>query len=89
MYNRDKSHETSIQSLTFHSKLIKIVDWIITYGIHNQLILGYRNGHDLADTAVKAIEGGALTSNANPSRSTLIIHSVQRVRIFYLSFSKN
>ncbi|XP_037031586.1 uncharacterized protein LOC119071060 isoform X12 [Bradysia coprophila] len=42
------------------------------------VVNGYQNGQDLADTAVKAIEGGALTSSANPSRSTLIIHSVQR-----------
>ncbi|XP_037031584.1 uncharacterized protein LOC119071060 isoform X10 [Bradysia coprophila] len=48
------------------------------------VVNGYQNGQDLADTAVKAIEGGALTSSANPSRSTLIIHSVQRKdRPFY------
>ncbi|XP_037031581.1 uncharacterized protein LOC119071060 isoform X7 [Bradysia coprophila] len=45
------------------------------------VVNGYQNGQDLADTAVKAIEGGALTSSANPSRSTLIIHSVQRVEL--------
>lgn len=41
--------------------------------------LGYQNGHDLADTAIRALEGGALNANGNPSKSTLIIHSVQRV----------
>lgn len=43
--------------------------------------LGYQNGNtDIADTAIKALEGGALlNANGNPSKSTLIIHSVQRV----------
>lgn len=48
--------------------------------------LGYQNGNnnDIADTAIKALEGGALLNNANgnPSKSTLIIHSVQRVSGF-------
>lgn len=35
----------------------------------------------MADTAIRALEGGALSYNGNPSKSTLIIHSVQRVRI--------
>lgn len=39
---------------------------------------GMHHGKDLADAAIKAIEQGALSS-ANPSKSTLIIHSVQRV----------
>lgn len=44
------------------------------------LHLGIANGGDLADTAIRALEGGALSSyNGNPSKSTLIIHSVQRV----------
>lgn len=34
----------------------------------------------MADTAIRALEGGALSYNGNPSKSTLIIHSVQRVR---------
>ncbi|XP_055906547.1 uncharacterized protein LOC129941823 isoform X11 [Eupeodes corollae] len=37
-----------------------------------------RNGADLADAAVRALQDGALTNNGNPSKSTLIIHSVQR-----------
>ncbi|XP_059622274.1 uncharacterized protein LOC132265573 isoform X5 [Phlebotomus argentipes] len=39
-----------------------------------------QNGHqgDIVDTAIKALEGGALHNNGHPSRSTLIIHSVQR-----------
>lgn len=37
------------------------------------------NGTDLVDSAMKAIEGGALYTSGNPSKSTLIIHSVQRV----------
>ncbi|XP_037031575.1 uncharacterized protein LOC119071060 isoform X2 [Bradysia coprophila] len=54
------------------------------------VVNGYQNGQDLADTAVKAIEGGALTSSANPSRSTLIIHSVQRKdRPFYYTVELN
>lgn len=44
-------------------------------------ILGISNGGDLADTAIRALEGGALSYNGNPSKSTLIIHSVQRVSI--------
>lgn len=45
-------------------------------------IPGVANGAtDLADTAIRALEGGALSYNGNPSKSTLIIHSVQRVRI--------
>ncbi|XP_055317774.1 uncharacterized protein LOC129576560 isoform X8 [Sitodiplosis mosellana] len=39
---------------------------------------GVQNGGDLADTAIRALEGGALSYNGNPSKSTLIIHSVQR-----------
>lgn len=41
-----------------------------------------RNGADLADAAIRALEDGALTTNGNPSKSTLIIHSVQRVSFF-------
>lgn len=41
--------------------------------------IGITNGTDLADTAIRALEGGALNYNGNPSKSTLIIHSVQRV----------
>ncbi|XP_034477636.1 uncharacterized protein LOC117784108 isoform X10 [Drosophila innubila] len=39
-----------------------------------------RNGADLADAAVRALQDGALsgTSGGQPSKSTLIIHSVQR-----------
>ncbi|KQS62140.1 uncharacterized protein LOC6547098 isoform X14 [Drosophila erecta] len=40
-----------------------------------------RNGADLADAAVKALQDGALSSSGSggqPSKSTLIIHSVQR-----------
>ncbi|KAH8402273.1 hypothetical protein KR009_010968 [Drosophila setifemur] len=40
-----------------------------------------RNGADLADAAVRALQDGALSSTGNggqPSKSTLIIHSVQR-----------
>lgn len=49
--------------------------------------LGVANGGDLADTAIRALEGGALSSyNSNPSKSTLIIHSVQRVSIYILLF---
>ncbi|GAB0086889.1 uncharacterized protein DMENIID0001_011000 [Sergentomyia squamirostris] len=33
---------------------------------------------DIVDTAIKALEGGALHNNGHPSKSTLIIHSVQR-----------
>lgn len=43
--------------------------------------IGVANGADLADTAIRALEGGALAYNGNPSKSTLIIHSVQRVSI--------
>jgi hypothetical protein len=43
----------------------------LTNGVHG-------HGQDLADAAIKAIERGAL-STGNPSKSTLIIHSVQRV----------
>ncbi|KAH8283684.1 hypothetical protein KR018_012070 [Drosophila ironensis] len=41
-----------------------------------------RNGADLADAAVRALQDGALSgsgSGGQPSKSTLIIHSVQRV----------
>lgn len=42
--------------------------------------LGYTNGGDLANTAIRALEDGALSANGSqPSKSTLIIHSVQRV----------
>ncbi|XP_013097649.2 uncharacterized protein LOC106080706 isoform X12 [Stomoxys calcitrans] len=38
-----------------------------------------RNGSNLADAAVRALQEGALnTTNGQPSKSTLIIHSVQR-----------
>ncbi|XP_052843297.1 uncharacterized protein LOC128256758 isoform X18 [Drosophila gunungcola] len=37
-----------------------------------------RNGADLADAAVRALQDGALSGSGQPSRSTLIIHSVQR-----------
>ncbi|KRJ99912.1 uncharacterized protein LOC6530981 isoform X4 [Drosophila yakuba] len=40
-----------------------------------------RNGADLADAAVRALQDGALSSSGSggqPSKSTLIIHSVQR-----------
>ncbi|XP_017096486.2 uncharacterized protein [Drosophila bipectinata] len=40
-----------------------------------------RNGADLADAAVRALQDGALSGTGNggqPSKSTLIIHSVQR-----------
>ncbi|XP_017868024.1 PREDICTED: uncharacterized protein LOC108616967 isoform X20 [Drosophila arizonae] len=40
-----------------------------------------RNGADLADAAVRALQDGTLsgsTGNGQPSKSTLIIHSVQR-----------
>ncbi|XP_068145151.1 uncharacterized protein [Drosophila tropicalis] len=43
-----------------------------------------RNGADLADAAVRALQDGALSSSVNggqPSKSTLIIHSVQRVEV--------
>ncbi|XP_026835798.1 uncharacterized protein LOC6547098 isoform X16 [Drosophila erecta] len=43
-----------------------------------------RNGADLADAAVKALQDGALSSSGSggqPSKSTLIIHSVQRVEL--------
>ncbi|XP_030388185.1 uncharacterized protein LOC115634446 isoform X19 [Scaptodrosophila lebanonensis] len=43
-----------------------------------------RNGADLADAAVRALQDGALSTSANgqqPSKSTLIIHSVQRVEL--------
>lgn len=41
-----------------------------------------RNGADLADAAVRALQDGALSGSTGgqPSKSTLIIHSVQRVR---------
>lgn len=48
--------------------------------------IGIQNGGDLADTAIRALEGGALSYNGNPSKSTLIIHSVQRVRIISIEF---
>lgn len=54
--------------------------------------IGVTNGADLADTAIRALEGGALAYNGNPSKSTLIIHSVQRVstkRIFFPIFLSN
>uniref|UniRef100_A0A1L8DNA7 Protein kinase c conserved region 1 n=1 Tax=Nyssomyia neivai TaxID=330878 RepID=A0A1L8DNA7_9DIPT len=37
------------------------------------------NEGDIVGTAIKALEGGALHNNGHPNRSTLIIHSVQRV----------
>ncbi|XP_055704931.1 uncharacterized protein LOC129802840 isoform X3 [Phlebotomus papatasi] len=37
------------------------------------------NNGDIVDTAIKALEGGALHNNGHPNKSTLIIHSVQRV----------
>ncbi|XP_017868023.1 PREDICTED: uncharacterized protein LOC108616967 isoform X19 [Drosophila arizonae] len=43
-----------------------------------------RNGADLADAAVRALQDGTLsgsTGNGQPSKSTLIIHSVQRVEL--------
>ncbi|XP_033233504.1 uncharacterized protein [Drosophila pseudoobscura] len=43
-----------------------------------------RNGADLADAAVRALQDGALSATGNggqPSKSTLIIHSVQRVEL--------
>ncbi|XP_033152794.1 uncharacterized protein LOC117136162 isoform X18 [Drosophila mauritiana] len=43
-----------------------------------------RNGADLADAAVRALQDGALSSSGSggqPSKSTLIIHSVQRVEL--------
>lgn len=43
----------------------------------------HTNGTDLVDSAMKAIEGGALYTSGNPSKSTLIIHSVQRVSCFF------
>ena len=38
-----------------------------------------KNGSNLADAAVRALQEGALATNGQPSKSTLIIHSVQRV----------
>lgn len=49
--------------------------------INNAQTNGQQNGGDLANTAIRALEGGALHYNGNPSKSTLIIHSVQRVCI--------
>lgn len=49
--------------------------------LNNNANNGLQNGTDLADTAIRALEGGALSYNGNPSKSTLIIHSVQRVCI--------
>lgn len=46
---------------------------------NNAQLNGHQNGTDLADKAIRALEGGALAYNGNPSKSTLIIHSVQRV----------
>ncbi|XP_033253652.1 uncharacterized protein LOC117185790 isoform X19 [Drosophila miranda] len=43
-----------------------------------------RNGADLADAAVRALQDGALSATGNggqPSKSTLIIHSVQGVEL--------
>ncbi|XP_016958391.1 uncharacterized protein LOC108030165 isoform X18 [Drosophila biarmipes] len=43
-----------------------------------------RNGADLADAALRALQDGALSgggSGGQPSKSTLIIHSVQRVEV--------
>ncbi|XP_017959860.1 uncharacterized protein LOC108653680 isoform X18 [Drosophila navojoa] len=43
-----------------------------------------RNGADLADAAVRALQDGTLsgsTGSGQPSKSTLIIHSVQRVEL--------
>ncbi|XP_044571514.1 uncharacterized protein LOC6494440 isoform X20 [Drosophila ananassae] len=43
-----------------------------------------RNGADLADAAVRALQDGALSgtgTGGQPSKSTLIIHSVQRVAL--------
>ncbi|XP_075169231.1 uncharacterized protein LOC142241343 isoform X13 [Haematobia irritans] len=41
-----------------------------------------KNGSNLADAAVRALQEGALnTTNGQPSKSTLIIHSVQRVEV--------
>ncbi|XP_073814205.1 uncharacterized protein isoform X38 [Musca autumnalis] len=37
-----------------------------------------KNGSNLADAAVRALQEGALNTNGQPSKSTLIIHSVQR-----------
>ncbi|XP_055383433.1 uncharacterized protein LOC129613411 isoform X2 [Condylostylus longicornis] len=42
-----------------------------------------KNGSNLADAAVKALKEGALATEENPSKSTLIIHSVQRSRSPY------
>lgn len=49
--------------------------------INNSQSNGIQNGGDLANTAIRALEGGALSFNGNPNKSTLIIHSVQRVCI--------
>ncbi|XP_073814181.1 uncharacterized protein isoform X19 [Musca autumnalis] len=40
-----------------------------------------KNGSNLADAAVRALQEGALNTNGQPSKSTLIIHSVQRVEV--------
>ncbi|XP_011184492.2 uncharacterized protein LOC105213405 isoform X2 [Zeugodacus cucurbitae] len=40
-----------------------------------------KNGAGLADAAVRALQDGALSTTGQPSKSTLIIHSVQRVEI--------
>ncbi|XP_053965925.1 uncharacterized protein LOC128868160 isoform X15 [Anastrepha ludens] len=37
-----------------------------------------KNGADLANAAVRALQDGALSTTGQPSKSTLIIHSVQR-----------
>lgn len=49
---------------------------------HHLLNGNDHSGKDIADAAIRAIERGALSTTANPSKSTLIIHSVQRVSYF-------
>lgn len=49
-----------------------------------------KNGSNLADAAVRALQEGALNTNGQPSKSTLIIHSVQRVSLeLYRRIFKN
>lgn len=48
-------------------------------GGHQILNGNDHSNKDVADAAIRAIERGALSTTSNPSKSTLIIHSVQRV----------
>ena len=75
------THSPTFNGITSFIIYYTCIDLINTQKIN--IIDSLQNGVDLADTAIKAITGGALATNSNnPSKSTLIIHSVQRVSIY-------